>query len=132
MLRLALAGETGHEIDLRELDPAHSGYTVDTLEALRAELGAGAGLVLLMGADQYAKLGSWHRAAELPRLARIAVFARPGAPLAALPGGVERIAMPSMDVSSSEVRRRLAHGEATDALLPAAVLHYIQQQGLYR
>jgi nicotinate-nucleotide adenylyltransferase len=60
MLRLAVAGEPRFEVDTRELRPGASGYTVDTLSALRSELGD-AELHLLMGADQYEKLASWHR-----------------------------------------------------------------------
>ena len=53
----------------RELAPGASGYTVDTLSELRLELGADTELWLLLGADQYAKLGSWHRPedVEAPR-----------------------------------------------------------------
>ena len=79
MLRLAVAeAEPRFEIDARELAPGASGYTVDTLRELRLELGAATPLWLLMGADQYSKLDSWHRPQDVKKLARIAVFARPG------------------------------------------------------
>lgn len=134
MLRLALSGEAGNEIDAREIDPAHSGYTVDSLERLHEGLDANTELVLLIGADQYAKLATWHRASDLPRLARLAVFARPGVPLSPPSAGanIEIVPMPPLDVSSSAIRRRIAQGAEVSALLPPAVLNYIQQQGLYR
>ena len=132
MLRLALGAAPGNEIDERELDAAHSGYTVDTLEQLQKGLGARDELVLLIGADQYAKLASWHRADELPRLARLAVFARPGTPLGVPAEGVDIVPMAPLDVSSSDIRRRVARGGDIASLVPSAVLEYIQQQGLYR
>lgn len=133
MLRLALAGEPYYAIDERELDPRSSGYTFDTLSALRAEAGAGASFVLLMGADQYAALETWHRGRELRGLARIAVFARPGV---RVPGhdahGAQAVPMAPMDVSASAIRARIAADEDVSALLPAPVLDYIRQHGLYR
>jgi nicotinate-nucleotide adenylyltransferase len=128
MLRLALAGNEKFAIDERELAPGASGYTVDTLHALRSELGE-VDLHLLMGADQYAKLGSWHRPDDVARLAQIAVFARPGVELQ---GKVRLIPMEPIPVSASEIRARAARGEDISALVPRAVANYIARHGLYR
>jgi nicotinate-nucleotide adenylyltransferase len=129
MLEIALAGEPRFVIDRRELAPGASGYTVDTLAALRADLRAGTPLVLLMGADQYAKLETWHRWRDLAGLCRIAVFARPGCPVAA--PGADVVPMPPQAVSASEIRARLRRAEDVSALLPPAVLDYIQRHHLY-
>ncbi len=126
MLELALQGEPRYGIDARELRPGASGYTVDTLKELRKELGAE--LWLLVGADQYAKLDTWHRPQQVKQLARIAVFARPGV---ALDKDVEVIPMKAMDISSSEVRARIARGEAIAELVPPAVANYIAGERLY-
>ena len=127
MLRLALAGEPRFSIDERELEEGASGYTADTLKALRAEL-PGAELYLLMGADQYAKLSTWHRPDEVRRLARIAVFARPGIELEE---NVKLVPMDPMPVSASEVRGRAARGGDIGALVPPAVANYIRRRRLY-
>jgi len=137
MLELALAGELRYRIDARELRPEASGYTVDTLTELRAELGADAPLVLLMGSDQYDKLAGWHRWRELFGLARIAVIARPGwAPEASVEvraaGPVLRVEMAPLDISSTEIRRRVARGEDVSGMLPPPVLDYISTNRLYR
>ena len=129
MLEIALAGEPRFAIDRRELAPGASGYTVDTLAALRADLGAGTPLVLLMGADQYAKLETWHRWHDLAGLCRIAVFARPGCPLQAR--GADVVPMTPHAVSASDVRERLRRAADVSALLPPAVLAYIQRHHLY-
>lgn len=126
MLKLAIAGEPRYRIDERELHPAHSGYTVDTLESMRKE--SGDRLVLVMGADQYQKLDSWHRPQEVRKLADIAVVARPGASAA----GASLIPMELMDVSASDIRGRIARGEDISGLLPPAVANYIRINALYR
>jgi nicotinate-nucleotide adenylyltransferase len=124
MLRLAL-DEPRYEIDARELSPGASGYTVDTLKELRLELGPDTELWLLMGADQYAKLGSWHRPDDVKRLARIGVFARPGF------SSKTTIPMEPMDISSTDIRARVARGEDIAPLVPAAVAGYIAEHRLY-
>src|SRR5204863_388792 len=78
MLRLAIEGEPLYEIDARELALGASGYTADTLRELSAGLEPETALYLLLGADQYAKLATWHQPQEVARRARIAVFSRPG------------------------------------------------------
>lgn len=128
MLRLAIAAEPAYSIDERELAPGASGYTYDSLVALRAELGAQTPLILLMGADQHAAIRTWHRWQELPALARIAVFARPGY---AVPQDVETVPMPPSGVSASAIRAKITAGEDVSALLPPAVLLYIQDNNLY-
>lgn len=124
MLRLAVAGEPRYAIDERELDPGHSGYTVDTLQAL------GGRPVLLLGADQYARLETWHRWREVLELATLAVFARPGWKVA--DGRARHVPFAPMDISASDIRARLARGADVSALVPAAVLDYIRRHGLYR
>jgi nicotinate-nucleotide adenylyltransferase len=130
MLRLALAGEQKAAIDERELSPQASGYTVDTLRALRRELGEQAELYLLLGADQYAAFPQWREPHEVARLARLAVFPRPGF---ALKGDdVKLLSMPPLPLSASDLRARAARGAGLDGRVPAAVANYIRQHGLYR
>jgi nicotinate-nucleotide adenylyltransferase len=129
MLKLALDGEPRFEIDPRELAPSASGYTADTLAQLHEELGPRVPIYLLMGADQYAKLDSWHRPQAVRRLARIAVFARPGLPPP--DAAAQRVPMEELAVSASDIRARAARGEDLSALVPAAVANYIRRERLY-
>lgn len=124
MLRLALEDEPRYAIDERELDPAHSGYTIDTLLSL------GARPVLLLGADQYTKLESWHRWREVLERAELVVFVRPGSELR--DGRARQVPFAPIDISASEIRARLARGEDVSALVPPKVLEYIRREGLYR
>jgi nicotinate-nucleotide adenylyltransferase len=130
MVALAIRGEPRFELDLREVRKSTPGYTVETLEDLRAGLGKGADLVLLIGADQYARLETWHRWQDLFSLARIAVFARPGEALAAAER-VTVVPMAQLDISSTAIRARIAAGDPPRGLLPDAVLDYIQTNRLY-
>ena len=129
MLRLALAGDARAEIDPRELSSGASGYTVDTLHELKLENGD-TPLWLLMGADQYAKLATWQRPEEVRRLARIAVFERPGCPLR--DPEVKKIPLAPLLISASDIRARVGRGEDISGLVPAAVANYIGRYGLYR
>jgi nicotinate (nicotinamide) nucleotide adenylyltransferase len=127
MLRLALKDNDDFSIDTRELEPGASGYTVETLQALRAELGE-AEIYLLLGADQFEKLSTWHRPDEIRRLAKIAVFPRPGTQLKE---NVELIPMQPMPVSASEIRSRARNGAPLEHLVAPAVANYIAARGLY-
>jgi nicotinate-nucleotide adenylyltransferase len=136
MLKLATAGEPRYAIDERELAPGATGYTLDTLRALRDEFGAGTPLVMLIGSDQHAKLDTWHRWRELFDFARFAVFARGAAPAAGpadVPaGGLVHVPFETLAVSASELRARIGRGEDVSGLVPAPVLAYIREHGLYR
>ena len=125
MLRLALAGEPRYAIDERELRPGASGFTFDSVKALKAE-NPDAKFTLLMGTDQYAKRDTWHRWPELQELCGIAVVARPGSNVTA-----KTIPMPPSSISASDIRGRIGRGEDVRAMLPPAVLGYIKEKGLY-
>jgi nicotinate-nucleotide adenylyltransferase len=129
MLRLALAGEPRHEIDECELRAGASGFTYDTVKALK-EKNPNTEFTLLMGADQYAKRNAWHRWPELAKLCRAAVIERPDAPKPA--GDAVQLRMTPIDISASDIRTRIARGEDVSAMLPAPVLAYIRAHGLYR
>ena len=86
---------------------------------------------LLLGADAAAELGAWHRADELSGLARIVVFARPGAPVPASPliGGI--VEVPALEISATVIRRRVREGRSIRYWLPDAVAEYIARHRLY-
>jgi nicotinate-nucleotide adenylyltransferase len=122
-LRLAGAAFPGREV---ELDPF--GRTVDMLRARRLD-----DPVFLLGADQFAGFGSWKEPDAVLELARLGVAARPGYPL---PSNCrsDRISLfdiPAVDVSSTEIRRRVSAGEPFDDLVPEAVAALIRDLGLY-
>jgi nicotinate-nucleotide adenylyltransferase len=127
MLRLALGTEARFAIDERELAPGASGFTFDTISALKRENPAGR-FVLLMGSDQYEMRASWHRWPEIEKLCEIAVVARPGSHIDAK---IRTLPMSPSTVSASDIRARVGRGEDISALVPAAVANYIREKGLY-
>ena len=128
MLKLAIANEPRFAIDERELRPGASGFTFDSISSLKRE-NSSVRLVLIMGADQYAKRDTWHRWAELEKLCSVAVIARPGWSVEAK---ARTIPMRPLAVSASDIRARLARGEDVAADLPPGVADYIREKGLYR
>lgn len=123
-LRLAAAAFPGREV---ELDPF--GRTVDLLRARSFD-----DPVFLIGADQFAGFGSWKEPEAVLELARLGVAARRGYPLPSncRSDRVSLFSIPAVDVSSTEVRRRVAAGEPIDDLVPEAVAALIEELGLYR
>ena len=147
-------------IDRRELELGSPSYTVETLRGLRAELGAEASIVFLMGADQLQNLDSWRDWQQLFALANLGVAARPGYTLDqdALPPAVARELAPrlappgqvrttpaglvcmahtlAVDISATQVRAALRQGgdSRTDVnlLVSPVVLDYIQHHNLYK
>ena len=130
-LGLARAAFPGEDV---ELDP--NARTIDTLRERRFD-----DPVFLVGADQFADFLSWKDPNGVLELARLGVATRPGFPrdrlepvLSALarPERVELFEIEPLDVSSSEIRERVAHGEPIDGLVPAEVAMDIARLGLYR
>ncbi len=144
-------------VDAGEVEAAAPSYTVHTLERLRGELGAEQSLVLLVGADAFAGLTTWHRWRDLFALAHVAISHRPGFPVepASLPselasefgqrrqldvatlrgaaaGCIVTFAMTQLAISATQIRKLLANGLSARYLLPDSVLDYIQTHSLYR
>lgn len=128
MVRLAVAGNPAFEVDDREVRRPGPTYTVETLEALRAE--GLDDLLLILGSDAVADLPNWKQPERIADLARI-VVARKGT-AADRPTEYPVVDMPALAISSTEVRARVAAGKPIRYLLPDAVERYIREHNLYR
>jgi nicotinate-nucleotide adenylyltransferase len=129
MLAAALDGAAGLEASRIELDRDGPTYTNDTVEHLA---GPGRELVLVMGSDVAASLSSWHRVDDLRRLVTLAIVDRDGATLPDPDGWrVVRVAVPRMQLSSTDLRRRVAAGEPIDFLVPMPAVRVLHAYGLY-
>lgn len=139
MARSAFAEVPHAVVDDRELHRSGPTYTVDTLRELRAEH-PGDALLLVIGADQAEALHGWHDSGEIMRLATVAVAARarpdPDAPpfdASRLPAGSwVAVELPSMPVSATQIRARVAAGQDIAQLVPPGVARYIARHHLYR
>ncbi len=124
-----LEGVRASDVEVRRPGPS---YSVDTVAALRAAEPSVA-VTLVLGRDAAAGLATWHRYDELLALARLAIVDRDGGP-PVLPPGAEAVVvpMPRLDVSSTDLRARVAAGAPLDVLVPAAVIDVIARHRLYR
>lgn len=131
MVAAALDGIDGLHASRLEIDRGGTTYTADTVDQLRADHGADTDIFLIVGSDVLPDLHTWHRVHDLRRATTLVVAARPGtAPEADWPR-VEHLASPLLDLSSTDLRRRLHEGRPVDGLVPAAVVRLIRQRGLY-
>ncbi len=139
LCRLAVAGEERLDVCPLEVERGGRSYTVDTLEALADE----DELTFIVGGDMAWSLPEWREPERVLELARLGVAEREGVRPAdildhlasALPAAAARIDffdMPRLDISSTELRRRVAEGRPIRHLVPAAVAEYVAEQGLYR
>jgi nicotinate-nucleotide adenylyltransferase len=131
MLDAATAGNPRFHVERIELDLPPPSYTVRTLRAL-ARREPGNRFLLLLGSDAARELPAWHEVDALPALADVAVLSRPGAaiPPHALIG--RTVTVPTIEISATEVRERVARGRSIRYLVPEAVREYIAVHRLYR
>jgi nicotinate-nucleotide adenylyltransferase len=136
MVAAAIDGVEGIEASRLEIDRAGPTYTVDTVEALRGEAPERE-LFLIVGSDVAASVETWHRADALRAAVTLAIVDREGvarsaSPLAAPPGWRSVwVHMPRLDVSSTELRRRVAAGESVEFLIPPPAARVLRARGLY-
>ena len=158
MVRLAVAGNALLAVDDREFRRAGPGYTVDTLRELRREVGNSRPLCLLLGADAFLDLATWHQWHELFGLAHLVIAWRPGFPPETWParmpeplareyekrllrqpfgihlspaGGIVAQPIAALDISATMIRDSLARDVSPRYLLPDPVLEYIRSNNLY-
>ncbi|MEO6422455.1 MAG: nicotinate-nucleotide adenylyltransferase [Candidatus Nitrotoga sp.] len=158
MVRLALQGNSAFVLDDREIYRIDPCYTVDSLSALRAEMGMQQPLCLLMGGDAFLLLHSWHEWKNLFELSHILVMQRAGHPLGNTinkvnetlrdeyrarlvpapsilrdsPAGAILVAdMPALEISATDIRKRCAEKKNIHYLLPDTVADYIHLHHLY-
>ena len=157
MLELAFDAQNGRlSIDQQEIQRHTASYSIDTLRALRAELGPQTSIAFLIGADQLQQLHTWRDWQQLFDVAHVCAASRPGFALEAAQldtqvaaqfkrraGSIEQIRSTpygrtlignelKVDISATEIRAVLQAGGQPETLLPPAVLDYIQQHHLYQ
>ncbi|MEL7206931.1 MAG: nicotinate-nucleotide adenylyltransferase [Actinomycetota bacterium] len=132
MVAAAVAPFEGLEASDVEICLGGPSYTVETLAALERDE-PGVAWSVIVGADAAAGLDTWHEADKLRREREIVVVNRPGAPPAGPTGWrLRRVEIPSIDLSSTEIRTLVGEGRSVRHLVPDAVMHRIERWGLYR
>jgi len=138
MVEAAIADNPAFELSRIEIDRAGPSYTVDTLEALAAD---GDRLTVILSAETFAELPTWHEPWRLFEAASVAVAPRWGYPApdpdwlaATFPGREDRVSYlegPRLGVSSTALRARVAAGRSIRYLVPQPVAAYIAANNLY-
>ncbi|MDQ4130938.1 MAG: nicotinate-nucleotide adenylyltransferase, partial [Actinomycetota bacterium] len=127
MVQLAVEDNAALRVNRSEIEREGPTYTADTLEELTSER-PGAALYFLVGADAAAKLEEWHRVEKALELATFVAVTRPGYEVerrGPILGRLERLEVPAIDISGSDLRRRFKAGEAVRYQLPRAVEDYV-------
>jgi nicotinate-nucleotide adenylyltransferase len=131
LVHLALEGVDGVEASAIEVDRDGPSVTADTLEALQAP---GRELFLILGADAVNNMPTWRRLDETRHLTTVVVVERAGDGFAEPPGGgwrIERVTIPRLDVSSTDLRERLRSGRPVEGQIPVGVVHELHRRRLY-
>jgi nicotinate-nucleotide adenylyltransferase len=144
MVRRAIAGEPLFSVSDWEMTHDGPRYTVDTVEHFRAEWGPGVEVCWLIGSDSLGELHTWKDVGRLVERCRIVTVPRPGADapdLSVLAGLVSAarlaqlrrdvLAVPRIDISATDIRRRVRAGRSIRYLIPDSVREYIEASGLY-
>jgi nicotinate-nucleotide adenylyltransferase len=157
MVELAIAGVPGFRVATLELDRPGLSYSVDTLRALRHELGDGHRLVFVLGHDAFRDFHTWKEHAAIFGLCDVVVVTRPPAPAALTRDEIPLAARESfwydpssevfrhrsghvlrlqritgLDISAASIRARIGAGRSIRFLVPPAVEAYIAEHRLYR
>lgn len=140
MCRLAVADDPLFQVDDLELLRTGPSYTLDTVRELRRRDGLSLNdpIYWLIGADSLAQLPTWHQASTLVKEADFVVVGRPGFRFnwTNFPSEFQKlerslVRAPLMDISATEIRRRVRAGESIEGLTTREVGKYIRERGLY-
>jgi nicotinate-nucleotide adenylyltransferase len=127
MLRAAIKGEREFEVDECELLRPPPSYTIDSVEEIRRRE-SDAAIYCLIGEDNVEQLPRWHRFAELEKMVRFVVLDRTGKQ----PSHSYELIHRRIDISATEIRRRVAQNKSIRYLVPESVEEIIQREELYR
>ncbi len=141
MVKLAAENNPHFEVSSIELDQARMSYTVDTLRTIREQTGDD--LYFIMGADSFRSLEQWKGAPELLSKYHFVIGMRPGNNYREIRSIIHQLTekyhadiipvdVPQVDISSTEIRRRIRSGRSVRYLVPDPVIEYIEEHRLFR
>ena len=141
MVLLATASNTYFNVSTIELERPGPSYSVDTVEELKAGLCGGSTLYLIMGFDTLSELALWKDPGRLLRMCHVVGVRRPGhieidlsSLESSVPGAGEKVMIvdaPLLDISASDIRRRVSQGLVIRHMVPVEVENYIMEHNLY-
>lgn len=136
MTVIGISGNPRFAVSRMELDRVGPTFTADTMRQLRDFHGPDTSMFFIAGADAVLKLGTWERIESLGELAEVVAVTRPGFGLEGLEPrpewpNIRELPVPGIDISSTDVRARVREGRPIDYMVPAGVVSYIREHGLY-
>lgn len=141
MVEKALAETPFFKVSSLEVESPKPSYTIETILALRRELGEGVEINLILGADALAQMPQWKNPAQILEICTLVVFDRPGhdrtqrrnpnEPLPGMSGKMKVLRGPLLSISGTEIRRRVAEGNPIRHLVSEKVEHFIVENNLY-
>ncbi|MBI3914500.1 MAG: nicotinate (nicotinamide) nucleotide adenylyltransferase [Chloroflexi bacterium] len=141
MVRLAISQDPRWVLSYADIGREGPSYTVELLRTLRRGLSDAIELYFMMGMDSLAAILTWREPAEIIRMARLAVFGRPGfsadvdkleSQLPGLRSRIEFVDAERIEISASEIQRRVRAGESIAEMTPPIVAEYIEANRLYK
>jgi nicotinate-nucleotide adenylyltransferase len=140
MALLATESNPRFEVSRLEIERDGPSYTIDTLRALRRQIGPGAEIYFITGADAILDIMTWKRPDAVLAECRMVAVHRPGHDLGKLAavlgperaGHIEPVAVRTLDIAATDLRERVREGRSIQYLTPDAVVGYIEERGLYR
>ncbi|NTV29397.1 MAG: nicotinate-nucleotide adenylyltransferase [Candidatus Omnitrophica bacterium] len=132
MVRLAVDDVPEFEVSLFEVQKGGKSYSVDTVRHFRQTLGPEAKLFFIVGGDAIKELDSWRDIDELKKLCSFVSVNRPGYPRGEEKFRYHAVTMNGIEMSSTEIRKRILAGKSIRFLVPDAVLGYIKSENLYK
>ena len=136
MALAATMNDQRFEVSDMEIQRPGLSYTIETLEAFRQTYGQESALYFAIGADSLVDIASWRRPDQVFELATIVVVPRPGFDIRRAPepwrDRVIVLRTRELDISSTDIRKRVAQGRSVRYLVPDPVERYINDHGLYQ
>lgn len=143
MTKIAVASNSNFEVSSIEIDRTGYSYTLDTVKQLYDRLGDNIELFFITGADALLEVETWYKVDELLRLCKFVAVTRPGYDRSKLEqklhdlqskygSEIWSIDVPGLNISSTEIRKRVSEGSSIRYLVPEEVEKYIYDNGLYK
>ena len=131
MVRRSVQGNPAFEVSDVEIQRGGISYSVETLRHFHIQFPS-AEFYFLIGSDALSGLYAWKEVEELFRLCRFVIAERPQFPIGIFPSRLLRLEMPTIDISSRDIRQRLKEGKSVRYLVPEPVHDYLLKHPLYR
>lgn len=128
MIRAAIENEPRFDLEEMEINRSGVSYTIETILALRERFGAKAQFFYLIGEDNIAALSTWRRIDELQKMVTFVILCRTEHTTPYPYQTIQR----RVDISSTEIRKRIANGQSIRYLVPDKVHDLILSNDLYR